>query len=132
MIERYQAQEQIREAQQGLGRPIVAFKGDDKQHVAVANRVFWSKKWETFSDFLCDYIKQILDPKWGNAEIAKPLCERHPILQWYDAFCRYQNETITTPGIVSSARVTGVVACYLGLAYNLSLLDHTSNCKPAS
>lgn len=124
MIDRHRAQEQIREAQQGLGRPIVAFKRDDQQHVAVANRVFWSKKWKTFPDFLCDYIKQILDPKWGNAEIAKPLCERHPILQWYDAFCRYQNETITTPGVVHSARVTGIVACYLGLAYNLYLLDH--------
>ena len=124
MIDRLRAQEQIRAAQQGLGRPIVAFKGDDQQFVAVANRVFWSKKWKTFPDFLSDYIKQILDPKWGNAEITKPLRERHPILQWYDAFCRYQNETITTPGVVHSARVTGIVACYLGLAYNLYLLDH--------
>lgn len=124
LIDRRRAEEQIREDQQGLGRPIIAFKANDQQFVAVANTVFWSKKWKTFPDFLGDYIKQILDAKWGNAEIAKPLCERHPILQWYDAYCRYQNETIKTLGVVHSARVTGIVACYLGLAYNLYLLNH--------
>jgi len=73
---------------------------------------------------LDDYIKQVLDPSWGNAEIAKPLSERHPILQWYDVYCRYQNQTIKTPGVVHPARVTGIVTCYLGLAYNLYLLHH--------
>ena len=36
---------------------------------------------KTFPDFLYDYIKQALGPAWGNTEIAKPLSERHPILQ---------------------------------------------------
>ena len=62
---------------------IISFRADDQQFVAVANRVFRSNKWKTFPDFLYDYIKQALGPAWGNTEIAKPLSERHPILQWY-------------------------------------------------
>jgi hypothetical protein len=124
MLERHQAAERIREAQQGLGRPIVSFKLHDQQLVAVGKTLHWSPKWKTFPDFLSEYLKRILDPKWGNAELAKPLDERHPILQWYDAFCRYQHETIKTPGEVSTAVMNGVTACYLGLAYSLYLLAH--------
>ena len=92
--------------------------------VAVGNRLFWSDKWKTVPDFLGHYIKTILDPAWGNAELTKPLAERHPVMQWYDAYCRHQRKYVTTPGQVSSGEVTGAVACYLGLAYSLYLLDH--------
>jgi hypothetical protein len=92
--------------------------------VAVRNTVYFSDKWKTFSDFLSDYIKLKLEPAWGNAEIAKPFAERHPIMQWYDIFTRYQREMIKTPGEVHSSPVTGIVACFLGLAYSLYLLDH--------
>jgi SEC-C motif len=121
---RHSAAERIRETQQGLGRPIIAFKTDDHQIVAVHNTVYFSKKWKTFPDFLADYIKHKLDPAWGNAELAKPFTKRHPIIQWYDTYTRYQHEIIQNPGEVYSGTVTGIVACYLGLAYGLYLLDH--------
>jgi hypothetical protein len=124
VLERNRASERIRKKQQGLGRPIVAFKSGDHQVVAVRNTVYFSDKWKTFPDFLADYIKQKIGSDWGNAEIAKLLDERHPLMQWYDTYCRYQQATIRTPGVTTSAKVTGVVACYLGLAYSLYLLDH--------
>ena len=40
------------------------------------------------------------------------------------AFARYQQETITTSGETSEAKINGLVACYLGLAYCLYLLAH--------
>jgi hypothetical protein len=122
--DRQEAQEFIRRRQQGLGRPILAAKLGDHQFVTVGKTHYRSASWKTFPDFLNDYIRRILDPAWGNAEIAKPLSERHPILQWYDAFCRHQRTYIHTPGVVGNGLVTGVVACYLGLAYSLYLLDH--------
>jgi SEC-C motif len=125
-LETHAAEERIRQTQQGLGRPIIAAKMNDYQMVAVGNTVHWSKTWKTFPDFLADYMKRKLGPEWGNAEIAKPLAERHTLTQWYDAFCRYQQRTIKTPGEVHSAEVTGVVACYLGVAYALYLLDHNA------
>jgi hypothetical protein len=124
VLNRQRAQEKIRQDQQGLGKPIIGVKFGEHQVVAVGNTIYFSKKWKTFPDFLSDYMKQKLDPEWGNAEIVKPLEERHPILQWYDAYCRYQQQTITKPGELSAAKVTGIVASYLGLAYSLYLLDH--------
>lgn len=124
LLDRLRAAERIRETQQGLGRPIVAAKLRDHQMVAVNDTVYFSPKWKTFPDFLADYMRQKLDGGWGNAEIAKPWVERHPILQWHDQFCRYQQETIEKPGEVHTAKIIGVVACYLGLAYALYLLDH--------
>jgi len=64
------------------------------------------------------------DPAWGNAELAKPFNERHPIIQWYDTFCRHQQSRIKTPGIPVVSTVIGIVGCYLGLAYSLYLLNH--------
>ncbi len=124
VFERHQADEHIREEQQGLGKPIISFKANDHQFVAVGNVIHFSKTWKTFPDFLADYIKGVLDPAWGNAELAKPFADRHPVMQWYDTYCRYQQTTIKTPGVTAQATVTGIVACYLGLAYNLYLLAH--------
>jgi hypothetical protein len=118
------ASERIRQTQQGHGRSIVGFKSGDRQIVTVGNKIYFSDKWKTFPDFLADYMKQILGSDWGNAEIAKPLAERHPIMQWYNAYCKYQQATIEAPGEVCQANVIGIVACYLGLAYSLYLLDH--------
>jgi hypothetical protein len=124
ILEQHRASERIRETQQGRGRPIVAFKQGEQQIVAVGNTVYFSDKWKTFPDFLAEYVKRKLDPAWGNAEIAKPFEQRHPVMQWYDTYCRYQQASIKTPGVPSSAAVTGIVASYLGLAYSLYLLDH--------
>jgi len=124
VLEQVHARERVRQTQQGLGRPIIAFKSADHQIVAVRDRVYFSDKWKTFPDFLAAYMKQKLGAEWGNAEIAKPFLERHPLMRWYDAYCKYQQATIKTPGEVCTANVTGIVACYLGLAYSLYLLDH--------
>lgn len=120
----WQARERVRQTQQGFGRPIISAKVGDQQVVAVGNKIHASSTWKTFPDFLSDYLKQKLDPAWGNAEIAKPLGQRHPIMQWYDHVCRLQRQSIKTPGVPSSMPVTGVLACYYGLAYGLYLLDH--------
>lgn len=124
MLEKHQAQQRIREKQQGLGRPIISLKTNDFQMVAVRDKVLWSPTWKTFPDFLGDYFKGVLGAEWGNAELAKPFDKRHQILQWYDAYCRYQQKFITRPGEMAEGVVTGVVGCYLGLAYSLYLLDH--------
>jgi len=57
---------------------------------------------------------------WGNAQLAKPFADRHPVMQWYDTYGRYQQATIKTPGGMAQAIVTGIVACYLGCLQPLS------------
>jgi hypothetical protein len=118
------AKERIREAQQGRGKRIVSAKVSEHQIVAVGNTLHFSKTWKTFVDFLGVYIGKKLTPEWGNAELAKPLQERHTILQWYDAVCRLQKRSIKSPGEPSEIAVNGALACYYGLAYGLYLLEH--------
>ena len=123
-LERHKADELIRQQQQGLGRPIIAGKFKDQQLVAVGNTLYFSSKWKTFTDFLVAYLGSVLGKEWGNAEIAKPLAERHPILQWYNELCHFQREHSFKPGEINSAPMTGVCCCYYGLAYGLYLLKH--------
>lgn len=124
LIRKHAADEEIRERQQGRGRPIISTKFRDYTVVASGNTIHFSKNWKTFPDFLMDYIKKALGADWGNSEIAKPWEERHPILHWYDALCRYQATLQTKKGEIYSAEATGAVYCYMGLAYSLYLIKH--------
>jgi hypothetical protein len=122
--ERTKAQELIRQRQQGLGKPIISTKIGDYRVVMVGNEVQYSTTWKVFPDFLGHYLKNILGPDWGNAELAKPLDQRHTILQWYDRYCAFQKRNFDPTCEIQSAQVTGIVHCYLNLAYNLYLLKH--------
>jgi len=77
------AKEAQRVAQQGLGRPTISAEFAGGRAVAVRNKLYHGKG-RTFHDFLGNYLRDVLDPAWGNAELKKPLNDRHPILQWYD------------------------------------------------
>jgi hypothetical protein len=70
-FERLRADERIREEQQGLGKPIISLKANDHRVVTVGDVAHFSKGWTTFPDFLAYYIKNVLNPAWGNAELAK-------------------------------------------------------------
>jgi hypothetical protein len=124
---RHEAKEYQRIEQQGLGKPIIAAKMENGyQFVAIKNRLLYSKKWKTFHDFLIDYLKDAIGSAWGNAELKKPFDQRHPILVWYHKLCEQQRLFITEPGKVSSAKMTGAVAAYMHLAYDLYALDHNA------
>jgi hypothetical protein len=123
-LERQEAQEHVRAAQQGHGRPIISAKLGEHQVVAVRNQLHASKTWKTFIDFLGDFLKVKLTSDWGNAEIKKPLEARHTIMQWYDTVCRVQAKSITKPNEPASMEVIGVLACYYGLSYALYLIEH--------
>jgi hypothetical protein len=70
---RHEAREHQRRMLQGLGRPIITFENNGYRVVAVGKQIRWSKAWKTFPDFLFDYIKYVLTPEWGNAELKKPV-----------------------------------------------------------
>lgn len=124
---RHEAAEVQRQRQQGLGRPIISAETDSGYRlVAVKDKLMYSDKWKTFHDFLFAYIKTVLDPNWGNAEIAKSPEDRHPILNWYQQVCANQKKYVTLPGKVGSGPMTGVDAAYLHLAYDLYSLAHNA------
>lgn len=123
LFEKHKVQDLQRQKQQGLGRPIISTEHKGYRFVAVGNRMHYGK-WKTFADFLGNYIKATLGGEWGNAEIAKPLIDRHPLMQWYDKICRLQAAHAKEPDVLFSTPVTGAVSAYNRLAYNLYLIAH--------
>ena len=124
MLKEKQAKERIEIQQQGLGRRIISAEHKGFRFVAVKDTLHSSKKWKFFTDFLADYIRKMLHEKWGNAELKKPLEERHLVMQWYDAYCHFQGSHKKQPDGTFRGNITGIVHCYLGLAYNLYLIQH--------
>lgn len=122
-FEKHKVQELQRQKQQGMGRPIISMEYKGYRFVAVGSQLQYGK-WKSFPDFLANYIKQTLGGEWGNAEIAKPMAERHPLMQWYDKICHLQAEHAKEPGAIFSTPMTGAVSAYNRLAYNLYLIAH--------
>lgn len=114
-----------RRRQQGEGRPIIAADAFGHKIVAVKSRLFYSKNWKTFPDFLNHYIKTAMGAEWGAAELAKPPGQRHPILIWYEEVCA-QRRQATKDGDTYSTPLTGAIAAYLHLAYDLYTLEHNA------
>lgn len=125
-LEQIAAFQKQRQQQQGFGKSIVSTVFQGYRIVAVGSKLFHSKTWKTFHDFLYDYIKMLLGSDWGNAELKKSREERHPILNWYHDATVYMNAFIKERGKVHDAPATGVVSAYLGLAYDLYSLEHNA------
>jgi hypothetical protein len=109
--------------QQGLGRPILSAPVSGERVVVVGKRLYHSRKWVTFHDFLRDYLLGSLGADWSNAEQAKPLEQRHQILRWYAQAVAYA-KPFTNPDGVTSGPMTGAIQAFLNLAYNIYLIAH--------
>ena len=127
ILKQKEAKEIQRTKQQGLGRPVISaiFKG--YRFVAVGSKFYYNKKekWETFHDFLVEYLKIIFGKKWGASEQNKTLVDRHPVLQWAYLISKYRQSVLDEKdGQIVSSPMTGAVFAYLTLAYNLYLIAH--------
>jgi hypothetical protein len=125
-INRIRAEQVQRERQQGLGMPIISAQAFGRRFVAVKNRLLHSKGWLSFHDCLGDYIKTAMGIAWGSDELAKPPDQRHPILLWHHLRAETLNRGPKKPGKVHSTPMTGAMAAYLRLAYDLYALDHNA------
>lgn len=125
-FQEHQRNEIEREKLYGKTRPIIHSNFKGYKLVAVGSQMHWAKdeKWRTFPDFLLDYIKTALGRDWGNAELKKPLEERHQILKWYDGMCRFQQKQTKGKDGIYEAIPNGAFAAFLSLAYDLYILRH--------
>ncbi len=114
-LERQKAHQQEVEKQFGLGRIV-----------AVGPELHWSKEWKTFPDFLMSYFKFIMGKEWGEAELARPRDEWHPLFAWYVMTSEHQKKVITTPGVPQSYDAIGAATGILWLTYGLYLLRHNA------
>lgn len=123
---RIEALEAQREAQQGLGKPIISTEVAGHRIVAVGNTVHFNERWKTFPDFLNYMLSRFFGGEWGNAELKKTEQEMHPIALWYRRNALQQAKYKGNPGEVFSMPETGASRAYLELGYNLYLLEHNA------
>jgi hypothetical protein len=107
----------------GETRPLIHADWQGHKWVAVGERFYWGN-WRFFPDFLQFYIKVVLTPAWGKAELTKPLAERHPVMQWYDGMCHFQQAQPRDAVGNMSFLPDGCTMAYLLLAYDLFALRH--------
>jgi len=122
------AQDRVFEAKHGKGKPIITTEFKDWRFVAVGNELHYGKKEKTkyFPDFLGNYVRSKLGSEWGNAEIAKPLEERHQVLKWYDSMCHFQmKQTPLEEGGYKTA-ANGSMLSWYRLAYDFYLIKHNA------
>lgn len=118
-------QDQMRK-QQGLGRPIISAFFQGYRFVAVGSKLFYSKDWQTFHDFLLHYIGHLFSKEWFAQQSKKTGASRHPLLIWHDALRQFQQRNEKPGAKIQSAPMTGAAAAFLGLSYNLYLLAHNA------
>ena len=127
-LRKHVQQQQRYKEKHGLGKPIIHTNLHGYKIVAVGNEIHWTKE-ETckfFPDFVGKHLKTILGKQWGNAELAKPLEERHQILKWYDSLCRYQRSIPREADGTFAAAPNGASMAWYRLAYDLYLIRHNA------
>lgn len=105
----------------GHVQPIKSAVVSGQRIVAFGNTIA-TGTWKTFGDFLKDYLVEKLTSAWGTSEIqSKALKDRHPILQWYDALCEFQQRNLHTADEAGlfHAQPDGPTLAYYLLAYDL-------------
>ncbi|MBE3038029.1 MAG: hypothetical protein IMZ62_04355 [Chloroflexi bacterium] len=129
MVRSHDEKQRQRKALLGEVREGVHGSFDGQKIVAVGQSLYYApaNAWRTFADFLMDYIKHVMTAEWGNAEIAKPFEERHPVMKWYDGMCRFQQKQERAPDGVFYSAPNGAMNAYVLLAYDLYVLDHHSS-----
>jgi len=108
----------------GKIKPIISTDYAGQKMVAVGDRLYYSKKWKMFPDFLMDYIVSILEPEWCQSEHKKPYDTRHQILKWYDKICEFHKKQTPDSDNIYRVMPSGCMAAYLSLAYDLYILRH--------
>jgi hypothetical protein len=92
--------------------------------IAVGSRLYYDKSWRTFTDFLLFYVRDVMGKSWWDAEMTKPVAERHPIVRWFDRWVKESEQATREESGLLSAVLDGAMSALLLLAYDLYVLRH--------
>lgn len=103
------------EQKYGKVKPIISVKMKEKQFVAVGNKYMFGD-YKDFHNFLDAYIVSVLEPNWGQTELAKPYEERHEIIKWY-------SEAVDSARTAKAGKPAAQASIWKGVAYRLLAYD---------
>jgi hypothetical protein len=105
----------------GQVRPVITAVHQGHRFVAVGSRLYYDKKWNTFTDFLLFYVHDVMGPEWWREQRAASGV-RHPLLTWYDHIVNISPTLPRTPSGLIHATPDGMMTAYLMVAYDLYIL----------
>lgn len=123
-LRRHNLAEQQRLARYGNVKPEIAVKHMGHQFVAVGSRLFYSKGWTSFSDFLIGYVPEVFDKNWWAAEIAKPPAEGNQVVAWRESMRQHIRTQPPRPDGNYVVGHNAFTAAYLTFAYDLYVVEH--------
>jgi len=130
VTKRFESWETQRKKQQGYGRPIVSCELNGVRQVQIGDKVLSSPKWQTFHDFLVDFLKTIFDEAWFATQSELPEIERHQLVAWMEMGRGFINEHSSKMGAIRTSPVSGALLGVLDLAYSLFLVQHNCGIPP--
>jgi len=126
MIQERQQKEKQRVSKYGDTRPIIHTKVGKKRYVAIGSLMLGSERWETFPDFLFDYLLHSLGKDWYDEEYSKSREDMHPIMGWRHDITEFQDmQTLNKDGLFEAVP-SGPYKAFITLAYDLYLMAHHS------
>lgn len=123
-IQNQQAQELVRTAQQGHGRPILSAEMNGQRVVFVGKQVLSRPvaNWRFFNDFLIDFLKDKMNLAWGKRESEKAT-DFHPIIRWLRKL-QAQHDATPVSGGAKLMNKMGFSSALSHLGYALYLIQH--------
>lgn len=109
-----------------VSRPQIQAAVGDNKFRAVGKKLYRRPLKESFYDFQLNHLLWLLGEDWFNAEMAKPLAERHVILRWRDERNQQlrKHQDPNNPEAPVRAPVTGGIRALQVLADDLYQLAH--------
>jgi hypothetical protein len=71
-------------------------------------------------------VPQLFGREWFEREVAKPMDERHPVMQWRVKGMNFMNAQPRLPDGTYGATPTGSLLAYLTFAYDLYIVEHNA------
>lgn len=105
----------------GHTRPPMAVKFGDKMMVGIGNALYRQTREGdyTFLHAIHDHALHLFGEPMLEAEEKKPLNERHPALQWMEAYVEHHNKTVAEGNHDPRATQIGAGAAWYRFAYDL-------------
>ena len=113
----------------GNARPAISAVHQGHRFVAIGSRliVLPAEKAKYFTDILLALMPQTFGREWWDAELTRPLDQRHTSFQWRAKAMIFMNKQPKTPEGIYSAQMTGPMMAYFAFAYDLFVV--MDNCR---
>jgi hypothetical protein len=126
-FEEQRRHEEARVAAFGEIRPMIHLSDyAGYRFVGVRNRLYYSKKWNFFTDFLLEYGLTQLGQEWLEAQKSAAETDRHPVYVWRQQAYAYMRKQKPQPDGTFSAAPNGPMAACNNFYYDLYTVDDNS------